>query len=482
MASLIDRLTGFLPARQPAKPFSEQGVGGFVIMGGYVVQNESNAALLGRNRWRTAADILSNISIIAAALRYTLNLTAKPAWKVNPPNDSGEAKAAQEFVEAVLADLPMTSIVRRSGLYRYHGFGISEWVAEKRDDGKIGIASIEQRPQHTIEKWDIDQNGGVLGVWQRDPITARDIYLPRPKLIYLVDDTLTDRPDGMGWFRHLVEPSQRLKNYLKLESLGFQRDLTGIPIGRAPLQKINQLVIDKKITQDQATQMIEGLKQFCRLEMKNEHTGLVLDSNTYRGKTADGETVSGVAEWGMELLTGSQSSIQALGEAVRRIEFEMATIMGCGSLLTGREGQGSRALSEDQSRNLYLSVNSSLDDMTETFQRDLIEPLWAMNGLDDALMPNLEHEDASFKDVAAIAKALSDMAAAGAVLAPDDPAINDVRELLGISEAKELSPEELALLRPTAPAANPGDPNAPPPKPAPAPKPKPKPKPKAGDA
>jgi hypothetical protein len=164
----------------------------------------------------------------------------------------------------------------------------------------------------------------VLGVWQRDPQTSREIYLPRAKLVYLVDDQLTDRPDGMGWFRHLVEPAEKLKTYLKLESLGFQRDLTGIPIGRAPLQKINQLVKDGKLTQAQADLMIEGFKEFCRLEMKSEHTGLMLDSNTYRGKTEQGEQISQVAEWGMELLTGEQSSIDALA---RR---------SCGSISTWR--------------------------------------------------------------------------------------------------------------------------------------------------
>src|SRR5205085_11707582 len=130
-----------------------------------------------------------------------------------------------------------------------------------------------------------------------------------------------------------------------------------------------------------------------------------------------------------------QSSIQQLGEAIRRIEFEMALIMGTSSMLTGREGQGSRALSEDQSRNLYLMVNATLDDMVESFGRDLVDPIWAMNGLSDDLKPKLKHEDASFKDVAGIAKMLADMAQAGAILAPDDPAINDLRNLAGISEA-----------------------------------------------
>lgn len=450
MAKLLDRMrNAFLPARDTAKPFKEQGVAGYVVMGGVIQSPETNHQLIGPQRYRTAADLISNISIIAASLRYSLNLMARPAWKCDPPNDTAEAKAAAEFMEEVLqgTDTNWTRIVRRSAMYRFHGFGISEWVAKKRDDGKIGVQSIEQRPQHTIERWDIDENGGVKGVWQRDPITSRELYLPRAKLIYLVDDMLTDRPDGMGAFRHLVEPANRLKRYLKLEGMGFQRDLTGIPIGRVPLHKINDLVQTGKITQEQADAMIEGIRDFVSLESKTDTTGLILDSKTYLTKTDSGENVSAIAEWGIELLTGEQSSLDKLGEAIRRLEFDMALIMGTSSLLTGREGQGSRALSEDQSRNLYLTVNSTLGDMAEAMTRDLVDPIWAMNGLSDDVKPKLKVEDAAFKDVEQIANVLSKMAAAGAILAPDDPAINDLRNLLGVSEAEPMDAEQLALLR-----------------------------------
>ena len=454
MPSLLDRIrTGFLPEKQPARPFKEQGVGGFIVLGGVLGGQETNYQLMGPQRFRKASDLLANISIIAASLRFSLNLVARPSWRCDPPNDTAEAKAAAEFMEEVLDDVSTswTRIVRRSAMYRYHGFGINEWVAKKRDDGRIGIAAIEARPQHTIERWDIDENGGVRGVWQRDPQTSREIYLPRPKLIYLVDDTLTDRPDGMGWFRHLVSPANRLKTYLKLEGFGFQRDLTGIPIGRAPIHKLNEMVLAGEITEAQRDSALRGLESFAKLETKTDTTGLILDSKTYPNKTDSGDNASAVPEWGMELLTGEQGSIEELGDAVRRLEFEMALIMGTSSMLTGREGEGSRALSEDQSRNLYLTCNSTLADMAEAFDRDLVGPIWAMNGLSEDLRPKLRAEDAGFKDAEHIARVLRDMASAGAVLAPDDPAIDDLRDLLGIEHAKVMTPEELALMRGQAP-------------------------------
>lgn len=458
MPSLFDRLrTAITTARTPARPYSEQGVAGFSISGGYVQAPEKNPDVAGPNRWHTAADLLTNISIIAASVRYSLNLISHPKWKAVPPSDKQEAKDLAEFVEEVIngADTSWSRIVRRAGTYRYHGFGVHEWVAKKRDDGRIGLQSVEVRPVHTISKWDVDENGGVLGVIQNSPQTGREIYLPRQKLVYLVDDALTDRPDGMGWFRHLADPSQRLRRYLKLETMGFERDLSGIPVGRAPVQRINQLVKDGKITQKQATEMLDSLKDFVALKAKESNTGLVLDSEPFKTKNETGETFSNVMQWGLELITGDSKSVEQLGKAIMRLETDMALIMGTESMLVGRDGQGSRALSEDKSRNLYLTSNAALGDMAEAFDRDIVTMIWTMNGFPDELRPKLTVEDVAFKDAESVARTLADMAQAGAVLHPNDPAINDVRGLLGISEAEELDDATVALM-----LGQGGDPNA----------------------
>lgn len=450
-SNIFNRFLSMLtPDRVKAKPFEEQGVSGFFLAGGYLQTPETNTDLLGANRWHTAADILTNISVIAASIRYTLNLISRPAWRAEPPSDKAEAKQLAEFVEEVING--MTSSwsrhVRRSAMYRYHGFGVHEWVAKKRDDGRIGIEAIEPRPVHTITKWDVDENGGILGLVQTSPQTGEQIYLPRQKLVYLVDDALTDRPEGLGWFRHLADPAQRLRRYLKLETMGFERDLAGIPIGRAPIMRINQLVNEGKLTEKQAKDMLSSLEDFVSLKAKEPSTGLVLDSEPFRAKQETGETISSVMQWGLDLLTGNAASMQALGKAIERLEFDMALIMGTDSMLVGRGGQGSRALSEDKSRNLYLVSNAALDDMAQAHDRDLVTTLWTLNGFPDDLRPELRTEDASFQDAALIAKALADMASAGAILAPNDPAIDDLRDLMGVSRAIPM--DEAALAAATA--------------------------------
>lgn len=449
MAGLFDRVRGLVTPRERTKPMSEQGVGGFAVYGGYINSPETNTELIGSNRWRTAADLLSNISIVAASVRYTLNLIARPSWSFTPADDTAEAKAVAEFMEEAISgiDTSWTRIIRRTAMYRFHGFGAHEWVLKRSEEGKIVIKSLESRPQHTIEKWDIDENGGINGIIQRDPQTGREIYLPRQKLLYLVDDTMTDRPDGMGWFRHLVEPANQLRSYLNLERVGYERDLAGTPIARAPLQQLNKLVKDGMLKQAQADSAVAMMKDFVSMRRKASTTGMLLDSATYEATMDAGKTVSPVAKWGLELLQGTQNSIDHLGNAIDRTCFEMALIMGTESLLVGKQGEGSRALSEDKSRNLYLTANSTLADMAEAVDRDLVDILCTMNGIPDRLKPKAKVEDVSFKNVEQIAKVLNDMASAGAILAPDDPAVNDVRDLMGVQHAPEMDLEMINALQ-----------------------------------
>jgi len=457
MPSIRDKVRGLFRApRDSVKPMREQGVAGFVVMGGYLQGQETSGKLVGRQRWQTALDILQNVSIVAASVRFMLNLVSRPDWSFEPADDSEEAKQYAELMEDMINDIDVswTRIVRRAAMYRFHGFGVHEWVAKKRSDGLIGIASLEARPCETIERWDIDENGGIIGMWQRDPQTGAELYLPREKLMYLVDDGLTDRPDGMGWFRHLVDPAERLKSLLSLEAIGFERDLRGIPVGRAPTTELQEMVNEGIYTQDQVDDMIASLKGFVSMERKTFDTGIVLDSKPYENKTENGTNQSSALLWDLDLLTGDPGSLEQLDNAIKRLQTDMAMIMGTEVILVGRDGQGARALSEDKSRNLYLNGNAILADMAEAVDRDITPRIWSLNGFPEELMPSARSEDVAFKNAKEAAETLADMAQAGAVLAPDDPAFDDIRSWLGLPAMTPIDPEMLAALSGRA------DPNA----------------------
>jgi predicted ABC-type ATPase len=418
-------------------PMREMGSAGIPIFGGYIVSLERNWGWVGRQKYLTTSEMATNVSIIAAGVHYFLNLIAHPKWKVVPVSDDNpEAVKLAEFMDDVLHSMetPWERIVRRAGLYRFHGFSVQEWTAKKRDDNKIGFKDVEQRSQYTVEQWVTKDDGSLDGVWQRSPQTNALLPIPRSKMLYLVEDTLSDSPEGVGMFRHMAEPWNRLKKYLELETLAFERDLRGTPIGRAPLTAIREALKANKITQVEANALIQGMQNFVEAQVKSTTTGMVLDSMPYTSTSVNGPQVAGVMQWGLELLQGSSNGMAELQAAIDRIQREMARIIGTESLMLGDgAGGANRALSEDKSRNLYLTANSVLGNIAAQATKDLIEPIWLLNNFDAKLMPTLSPEDVTFKDVQQIANTLRDMATAGAILDPSDPVIDDVRDLLGVS-------------------------------------------------
>ncbi len=445
--NFLTRMMG-RPESGPAKvsPTKEAGVSGTPIFGGFIRPTETNSKLIGQNRYRFASDILTNTSIVAAGVRYFLNLVSKPKWKVVPADDSAEAKAVADFMEECLfgMETAWNRIIRRMGMFRYHGFGIHEWTAMKRDDGKIGFKDIESRPQFTIWRWAVDENGGIEGVWQRSPQTGQQIWLPRSKIVYLVDDMMTDSPEGLGWFRGLAEPAERLKRYLELETIGYERNLAGVPIGRIPYGEINAAVKSGAITDEEAASMIRAMEDFVTLQAKNEATSIILDSAPYESITADGTNVSSVMKWSIDLLKGDITGMSELINSIDREMHQLARVMGIESLLLGANGKGSLALAKTESEQLYLVINSTIQDIAEAMDRDAIGPIMDLNGIDQKLRPTLVAEDVAFKDIVEMSEYLMNMASAGAVLSPDDPAINELRAMAGLSDQPEADPAMIA--------------------------------------
>ena len=437
--SLAPFLSRLLPSRRRRiAPTRTIGVAGTAIYAGYVADHETDPALSSHDaRSRTFSKILTDTSIVVAAVRYYTNLIGAAKWSFAPAEADGDGYYA-ELAEAMLTADPATSwsrIVRRAAMYRLWGFSIQEWTARRREDGWLTLADVAPRAQVTIERWDTDATGEVLGAIQESPQTSEAIYLPRAKLLYLVDDTLHDSPEGLGILRQLVAPAKRLARYEELEGIGFETDLGGIPVVRAPFGDYAEMVSNKRITSAERDKLVKPLQNFIENHVRSTRTGVMLDSATYRNQD-ESERPSTERMWDVELLQGTSRSFAENAAAIERINREMARILGVEQLLLGADG-GSYALSRDKTHAFYLLVEGALSEVREAVETDLLQTLWRLNGWPADMMPVVTTEAVSYTDIAELTAALRDMATAGAVLAPDDPAIDEVRDLMGLSHATE---------------------------------------------
>jgi len=432
----LRQFIGIEPRNVP--PSKTVGAAGTAIYGGYIQSREKDASLDGVLRYATYSDIIANTSIVAAGVRFFLNLVSKADWMVQPAEvEAGQQKQAEEIaelVEEMLYDMttPWHRIIRRAAMYRMYGFSLQEWTAKRREDGSIGFLDIEPRAQVTIERWDTDYHGRVYGAVQRAPQDSKDIYLPIKKCLYMVDDSLNDSPEGLGLFRHLVKTSKALTRFEQLEGFGFETDLRGIPVGRGPFKLLQDMVDNGDITDAERLAIIAPLTDFTQNHVKRPDLALLLDSMTYES-TDESSTPSNVKQWDAELLKGGNTSADAVAKAITRKNRELARVLNVEHLMLGEGTKGSAALSKDKSQSFAMMVDGTLDETVETVERDVLVPLFMLNGWDMALLPTLKTEAIQHREVTEVTGALADMAQAGAVLEPDDPAINEVRDLLGLS-------------------------------------------------
>jgi alkylated DNA nucleotide flippase Atl1 len=423
-----------------------QGVGGTTAFGGYVEDRETSSALRGSAKYTTYSDLLANVGIVAASVRYILNLVARPSWTFDPADDSDEAKRMAELVSnAFLKDLktPWRRVIRRASTYRLYGFGLQEWTMARHKKGHLAITDVEPRPQRTIEKWDIDDTGTVYAVGQRSPHDGKLKAIPRYKLMYLVDDSLSDSPEGFGVLRQVANACRQLLRYEQLEGWGYETNLKGVPVARLPYMYLAKLVKDKKITKAERDAIIKPLEDITKNHIMVPNLGLLIDSITYTSKDATGMP-SQTPLFNFDTIKGGgpDNAQGAVHQAIERLLWNIARTFGTESLLLG-SARGSFALSKDKTQNLLMVIDGILADIVDQVYMDLVTAMFEENDWDLDLRPQVKTDVSQYRDIEEITGALKDIAQAGAVMQPDDPAIDVVRKALGLPRQPEVRVSDL---------------------------------------
>lgn len=412
------------------------GTAGVRHFGGTLVSNETDHALYGRNKYKVFSEMLANTAMVGAGVRYFLNLLAKARWRIEPPaGATADVIKKAEWFNSQLKDMrtPWPRVVKRSAMHKFYGFAVQEWTVHKNPKtGFIELLDIAPRPQSTISKWDLDASGKLLGIWQTDPNTFKDHYIPRTKLLYVVDDALDTQPDGLGLFRHVVRSCNRLNRLEDLESMGYETDLRGVPIVKAPLYLLNRLVTDKVITEEEATALIEPLEEFAQNHIRAKNTGILIDSSPYTSQDESATPVAATQQWAVELLRGGNQGLVEVSTAIKRINYEIARTLGVELLMLGADGRGSFALSRDKTVTFSLIVDGTLAEIAETMYDDILTPLWKMNGFDLSTRPTIRTDVIQFRDIEALASAIRSMAQSGVPVSREDEAVGEFYDQLGL--------------------------------------------------
>lgn len=466
------------PREPAAKPSTRQSVGGTAFYGGHIATRETNPKLVGARKWRTYENVLHNCRIVAAGVRYFLALVVKAGWKFEPRDDSPEAAKIAEQVDAIVTDLgtPFRRIVRRLAMYRFHGFAAAEWVTKRREDGAVGFADLYPIDPHTVDRWIPDAHNSVVGLVQRNPQTHADTPIARSKLVYVVDDALGSSPEGVGLLRHIVDAFEKLQRYEQLEGWGYETDLRGVPLIHAPLTAWEEWAGNDEGRKAQVAKWQALFQRIIDGHVKGPDTGFLIDSQPYSDSNGN---PSSVPQQRLELLKGDAGPHEEIANAIKRLTYEIARILGVQALLAGSDGAGSLALSREAFAALRELIDSTLEDLAEAIQKDFVERLGQLNGWPDDKLPWVKTDKVQLRDVADIAAALRDLAAAGVTVTRADELVAEFFDLLGLTAPSGEDDELDAMLggEPVDPDDLPADPedidepedDEPPPEPEPAP-------------
>ena len=213
------------------------------------------------------------------------------------------------------------------------GHSLFEVPLEEMEDGRVLWKDMLVRPQDTIYEWSRDSAGRVTSVRQM-ALGGKIADINISKCLYFGIGTTTNRPQGKSIFRNAYRDWYYRSNIERIESIGVERDLTGIPVLKPGA---NDEVHDEN---GQLTAVGKWAWQLVRNVKRNEQEGIVIPN-----------------DWTFDL-QGSPGKRQFdLNAVITRYDAKIALSILSQFLVLGIvNSSGSFALSKSQSDLYYRAI------------------------------------------------------------------------------------------------------------------------------
>lgn len=390
------------PNQEKVSPSQTVGVGGYRKAGGYV-WDEYNPDLRGKRGRQKYREMSDNDPIIGAMLFAIKMLIRSAKWTFKPSDADADGKYAK-WMEDTCFNMPgitWDQVIEDALSMLPYGFAIQEMVTLKKADGTIGLAKLAPRSQQTILRWELDKNGECFGAWQTPPEGGFDIFLPLEKIILYKTEYANGNPEGRSVLRNCYQPYHFTQSINISEAIGVERDLTGLPILRAPGDWL-------KVAGNRA--FAERIVRDVRM---NDQSGIVLDSDTF----PDGNGgASAEKKFDFALLSSEGNAKVDTDKIVKRHSSNIARTLLADFIILGTDGKGSYALSTDKSSMFVRALEGFVGNIGETLDRKLTSTLWMLNAFPDEMKPKACPGDLSPVDLQVFGDFISKIAGAGVYL------------------------------------------------------------------
>jgi len=423
------------------------GVAGDNTHNGQIRADEFLPELRGRKAIRKYREMRDNDSTIGAVMYSAEQVLRDVTLKVKPANDSDAAKAEADFVKSVLDDMEhsLDDHVAEALSFLSYGFAWFEVVYKRRvgpnersdkkkskyTDGRIGVRKIASRAPWTINRFDVDvTTGTVLGIEQSvgNFVNTKN-YIPANKSLYYRTTSLNGDPSGRSILRNAYTSYEFLNNLQMIEAIAVERELAGIPVARVPAEYLGP---DATAAQ---SQFVSNLQTILRDVKFNEQGYIILPSDVYtdtEGKLSNNRLVD------IELMSSSGTRNIEIDPIVRRYQHDIARSVLSEFLLLGSQG-GSYALSKSKTDLFLRALESYIQAIVDVLNKQLVERLWELNGLNYDLMPTIEAGDVAPHDLREIAAFLRNLNGANIDVSNHPEVISDLMAIAELNYDPELN-------------------------------------------
>jgi len=415
------------------------GVAGDNTRTGQIRADEFIPELRGKNAIRKYREMRDNDSTIGAVMYAAEQVLRDVKLKVEPANDTEEAKREADFVESIFDDMDhsLDDHIAESLSSLSYGFAWFEVVYKRRvgptkrspkknskyTDGRLGVRKIACRAPWTVSRFDVDtKTGEVLGLYQDTGYALSQHYIPANKSLYYRTTSINGDPSGRSILRNAYTSYQYLNNLQSIEAIAVERELAGIPVARIPSEYLSG---DATAAQ---SGFVANLEQILRDVKFNEQGYIITPSDTYPDKDGSPTNVRLVD---VELMSSSGTRNLDIDPIVRRYQHDIARSVLSEFLMLGGGNNGSYALSKSKTDLFLRALESYIQAIVDVLNKQLVERLWQLNGLNYDLMPCIKAGDVAPHDLREIAAFLRNLNGAD-INVSDHPEV--IQDLMDIAE------------------------------------------------
>lgn len=423
------------------------GTPGLPVWNGYI-DSEWDRRLKGKRGITQYREMAEGDPTIGALLFGIEAMVRGAGHRLEPADESTSADDVRTFVESCFDDMEGAWGDTLSEVLTVipYGFSLFEIVYKQRlgDDGsdprtsstyndqRIGWARWSPRSQETIDRWVFREDDTADAAVQIAPPYYREVTIPLNRCIHFRARPRRQNPEGLSLIRNAYEPWYYKKHIGRIEAIGIERDLAGLPVAKVP----NEVIQEDGAAFQSYKRMVTDLR-------RDEQAGVILPSDV------DPETSTPLYELTL-LSTGGQRAIDT-DKVVLRYERWILRALMADFLTLGDQGVGSYAQSVSRTDLFLTAITSILDGIADTINQQAIRPLMRLNGFGQDVTPRFVFNELDRKDIKQFAETVAILAGAGVLQTGDSDLRQHIYDVVGLpspvewEEDADPDPEEVVV-------------------------------------